>query len=68
MLGKRQTSKTKIQITQKTPLEQQVHIQRGRKVLVDRVVCLNRAELDAFIAGCRLIEDVLERSKRNGNQ
>jgi hypothetical protein len=28
------------------------------------VVCLNREELDAFIKGCKLIEDILEKSKR----
>lgn len=43
--------------------EQKVQIKRGRKVVAERVVCLNRRELDAFLLGCRLIEDILERSK-----
>lgn len=53
----------KINVTQKNPLENQVQVKRGKKVVVDRVVCWNRAELDAFITGCKLIEDILERSK-----
>ena len=63
MLGKRQTGKTKIKVIPKTPLENQVQVTRGRKVIVDRVVCLDREELDAFLLGCKLIEDILERSK-----
>lgn len=61
----RKQSIAKIEVTQKTPLEQQVQVKRGRKVVVDRVVCLDREELDAFLLGCRLIEDILERSKGN---
>lgn len=45
------------------PVEHQVQVKRGKKVVVDRVVCLNRGELDAFILGCKLIEDILEKSK-----
>jgi hypothetical protein len=43
--------------------EQKVQVTRGRKVVAERVVCLNRAELDAFLLGCRLIEEILEKSK-----
>lgn len=53
----------RIKVTTKGRIEQQVQVVRGQKVVVDRVVCLNRAELDAFLLGCRLIEDILEKSK-----
>ena len=53
----------KIEIKTKNAMEQQVQIKRGRKIVVDRVVCLDRAELDAFLLGCKLIEDILEKSK-----
>ena len=54
----------KVNVTPTGKCEHQVQVTRGRKVLVDRVVCLNREELDAFIKGCKLIEEILERSKR----
>jgi hypothetical protein len=53
----------KIEIKTKNTMEQHVQIKRGRKIVVDRVVCLDRAELDAFLLGCKLIEDILEKSK-----
>jgi hypothetical protein len=65
MLGKgRKPSVPKINIAPTGKCEHQVQVKRGRKVIVDRVVCLNREELDAFIKGCKLIEDILEKSKR----
>jgi hypothetical protein len=53
----------KISVTPTGKIEHQVQVQRGRKVIMDRTVFLNREELDAFIKGCKLIEDILERSK-----
>lgn len=53
----------KIEVTPTGKCEQTVKIKRGRKVVAERVVCLNRNELDAFLLGCRLIEDILEKSK-----
>ena len=53
----------KINVKQTTPLEHKVQVTRGKKVVAERVVCLNRAELDAFILGCKLIEDILEKTK-----
>lgn len=53
----------KIKIEQANPLEHKVQVKRGRRVVAERVVCLNRAELDAFILGCKLIEDILEKTK-----
>ncbi len=53
----------KIKIEQANTLEHKVQVKRGRKVVAERVVCLNRAELDAFILGCKLIEDILEKTK-----
>ena len=58
----------KINVTQANRLENRVQVKRGRKVLVDRVVCLDRHELDAFLLGCRLIEDILEKSKGGPNE
>lgn len=62
MLGKRQKQTPKIKVEPTGKCEHKVQVTRGRKVLVDRIVCLNRAELDAFIEGCKLIENILERS------
>lgn len=65
MSDKQRRSKVpKINVEPTGKCEHKVQVKRGRKVLVDRVVCLNREELDAFITGCKLIEDILERSKQ----
>jgi hypothetical protein len=64
MLGKRQKQTPKIKVEPTGKCEHKVQVTRGRKVLVDRIVCLDREELDAFLLGCRLIEDILERSKQ----
>jgi hypothetical protein len=64
MLERRKKSTPKIDIQPTGKCEHKVQVKRGRKVLVDRVVCLDREELDAFLLGCRLIEDILERSKQ----
>ena len=54
----------KFKITpQNNPEEQRVQMVRGKRVVADVVVCLNRKEMDAFLLGCRLIEDILEKSK-----
>jgi hypothetical protein len=53
----------KFSVEQTTPLEHKVQVKRGRKVIAEKVVCLSRAELDAFILGCKLIEDILEKAK-----
>lgn len=57
----------KIDVTPTGKCEQKVQIKRGRKVISERIVCLNRGELDAFLLGCRLIEEILEKSKGDKN-
>ena len=59
----RNQSTAKIQTTAENSVEQRVQIKRGRKLVMDRIVCLDREELDAFLTGCRLIEEILEKSK-----
>lgn len=53
----------KFEVAPTGKMEHKLTIKRGKKVVGGTVVCLDRAELDAFLLGCKLIEDILEKAK-----